>query len=478
MVGGVARLWIAALGVALGSAVGLELRPGWAAAVLGVASLAALLRRRSRAAGPCLAAAAFAIAWFGAAMRAPLASPIEALAAGVPRCEIEGDVLERAGGLGTLVAVEVARCEGHLPVARAGVVALDGETMDAGSAVWAEGWLLPLSKDGFGQARRRLGAGAELDAGEVSTRPPRAGLLAIASSLRSGLARAGRRLEPGRAALLRGLAIGDTSALEAALVADFRRAGLSHLLAVSGSNVAIVLGAVALALGRLRLEVRIAGALAALVLFVAVVGPEPSVLRAAAMGTLGLVALVAGRRAEPLHGLAIALIAVVGLRPGLVASVGLHLSAAATAGIVLWARPLATRLALVPRPVALGLGATLAAQLAVAPLVVATFGELSVAGPVANLLAMPAVPPATIAGLAAALAGALYEPAGGLVAKVGEPFVAWILWVGTHLGRAPWASVELPAWSGWLAGAPLLAGALRSAARRGAPRSGLWGPVA
>jgi competence protein ComEC len=162
-------------------------------------------------------------------------------------------------------------------------------------------------------------------------------------------------------------------------------------------------------------------------------------------------------------------VAVVGHRPGLAASVGLHLSAAATAGIVLWARPLAQRLRALPRPVALGLGATLAAQVAVAPLLVGTFGELSVAGPVTNLLALPAVPVATVAGLTAAVAGALYEPLGALVARGAEPFVGWILWVGSSFGRADWAALRPAAWLGWAAGVPVGAAAVLSVIHRGAP---------
>lgn len=465
-----ARLWVAALGLAAGSALGFEWRVGPATWALGGLGAAAMLRRRTRAAVLGLAAVAFALGWCNAAVRSQAPVAVEILARHVPRCEFRGEVMESAGGLGTFVAVERLECDGFRPVTRAGVVVTDPVDAEAGSSAEAEGWLLPLSEDGFDRARRRLGAGAELDASEMRTLPPRAGPLALAAELRHGLREASRALEPERGALLRGLAVGDVGGIDERVISDFRRAGLSHLLAVSGSNVAIVLGGVALALGRLPLWWRLAGSAAALVVFVLVVGPEPSVLRAAAMGAVGLLALAVGRRAESLHALALAVVAVVGLRPGLALSVGLHLSAAATAGIVLWARPLARRLEVLPSAAALGLGATVAAQIAVAPVVVGTFGELSVAGPVTNLLALPAVPIATVAGITAAVMGVLHQPLGELVAAAGEPFVAWILWLGTSFGRAEWASVRVPPWVGWSAGVPVAAAAVASAVRRGHPR--------
>jgi competence protein ComEC len=144
----------------------------------------------------------------------------------------------------------------------------------------------------------------------------------------------------------------------------------------------------------------------------------------------------------------------------MVRSVGLHLSAAATAGIVLWSHPVAARLHRLPRVVSLAFGVTIAAQVAVAPLLVGTFGELSLVGPIANLVAMPAVPFATILGLAAGLMGMLDAGAGAFTARLAEPFVAWIGLVAETFGTPGWAAVSLPGWAGWLgAGIVVVAGA-------------------
>ncbi|HEX2234657.1 MAG TPA: ComEC/Rec2 family competence protein, partial [Actinomycetota bacterium] len=419
---------------------------------------------------------ALALGW-ASARAASRDGPLDALARAVPRCDLRGVVQERAGGLGDLVWVEVISCDGRPRLADAGVVALDGGG-DIGFEVDAEGWLLPLGEGPFDASLRRAGAHAVFDPRSVQRAPPEGGLAGVAHSLRRALRRATAPLEGDRAGLLRGLAIGDTSSLGPHAVETLRRAGLSHLVAVSGSNVAIVVGCLVWALAPLGLRARVAGALLGLALFVVVVGPEPSVLRAAAMGAVGLAALASGRRSEPLHALALALIAVIGARPHLALSVGLALSASATGGIVLWARPVARRLGWMPRPLALGLAATLSAQAAVAPLLIAVFGAVSVTAPAANLLALPAIAPATVLGLGAALAGALFEPAGRALARGAEPFVAWVLWVGDLLGAPAWASAEVSrGWALPLAAvvAALVCGALATRRGRGGVAPGAPG---
>jgi competence protein ComEC len=313
----------------------------------------------------------------------------------------------------------------------------------------------------------RAGGTAALDPIELETSRPPPGSAALAAAIRDGLTRSTEDLGGESGALLRGLTIGDTEGLTATTVDDFRRCGLSHLVAVSGENVAIVLGAILFVAGRLGHAARVVLCGLGLGLFVLIVGPEPSVLRAAAMGGIGLWAVAGGRRAEPLHALGLAVIIVLALRPALVFSVGLQLSVAATAGIVLWTGRVAQRLRFLPSAAALGLGATVAAQAAVAPLLVGTFGQLSLVSPGANMLALPAVPPATVVGLMSGILGVFSGPGGRLVARMAEPFAAWILMVGNKIGDLGWSSVEMPTWSAWLLAAPVVVAAFR--ALRGGP---------
>lgn len=257
------------------------------------------------------------------------------------------------------------------------------------------------------------------------------------------------------AALLAGLTIGDTSGIDLWTTEMFRRSGLAHLVAVSGSNVAMVLGAIAVVTTRLPLYVRGGAGAVGLLGYVAVVGPEPSVLRAAGMGLVGLIAYVSGRQAMSLNSLGIAVIAVLALNPALLFSVGLQLSFAATLGIVVWARSLEARLHFLPGVVRAPMAITLAAQLGVAPLLIITFERISVVAPVANLLAAPAVPPATLLGLGAGMAGAIAPGVGEVVAKLAAPFAQWILWVSDETGAWSWASVDVSALWGWVLAAPV-----------------------
>ncbi len=160
-----------------------------------------------------------------------------------------------------------------------------------------------------------------------------------AQAIRESLARSLPDAPPGGSALVAGLAIGDEQHMSPELVEQMRNSGLAHLTAVSGGNVAMVVGAV---LGiawivRLPVVVRVLSALAALGFYVVVVHPQPSVLRAAVMGSAVVVSLVVGGRRSGPSILAAAVLILVVLAPSLSARWGFALSVAATAGIVLLA---------------------------------------------------------------------------------------------------------------------------------------------
>jgi competence protein ComEC len=471
--GGLARVWLALAGL-VGGVLCAALGTGVAAAVA-LAGATVGFRRRGpwRVAG--LVAVAFACGVATAALRAVERQPAFDLARSIPSCEVTGRTLEEAGGLGLLASADHVDC-GDVVLEDAGVVFLDDVALAPARRFVATGWLVPLRDGGFDGARKRAGAAAAFAATDAEDLGAAGRVHALAHRVRDGLARAAAPLgAPG--ALLRGLTIGDTGGLDRRTEDVMRRSGLAHLLAVSGSNVAILLGAVAWVLAGAAPVVRTVSCAVALVLFVAVVGPDPSVVRAAGMGAIALVAIASGRRAEPLHALGLALVAALALRPGLVYSAGLHLSAAATLGLVLWSGPLAARVRRLPRAIALVVGATVAAQAAVAPLLVATFGQLPVAGLVANLLALPAVAPATILGLAAGAAGTVADAPAAFLARAAAPFAAWILRVGQGLGEPAWATVNLPPFWGWVLAVPAVVAAARALPRRLSPPRDLETPA-
>lgn len=249
--------------------------------------------------------------------------------------------------------------------------------------------------------------------------------------------------------LLPGLVLGDRSAQEPALDEAMKASGLSHLSAVSGANCTLIAGAVTMALRafRVRRPVVLGAVLGVLLLFVIIVGLEPSVVRAAVMGALGAWAVFFGRGRQALPVLCLAGCLLMCWQPGLATEPAFQLSLAATAGIVLAARPVEQWLTAamgrwLPGPVAGVLGAALAvsttAQVACQPLLVGMTGELSAYAVPANLIAAPLVPFITVPGTVAAV---LAVPWPGVAAAV-----FWLVgWPAAGIG---WIATTVSGWPG------------------------------
>ncbi|HEX4902477.1 MAG TPA: ComEC/Rec2 family competence protein [Acidimicrobiales bacterium] len=237
---------------------------------------------------------------------------------------------------------------------------------------------------------------------------------AAANGFRRVLERGTVSLPHRHRALLAGLTLGDDRRQPAELTADFRASGLSHLLAVSGSNVVLVLAVAGPLLRRLRTWPRFVVATAAVLAFAFVTRFEPSVVRAAAMATVALWASTTGRPSGGLRHLALAVCALVLVDPLLTRAIGFRLSVAACVGILLLAPPLVAWLP-GPRWVAQALGTTVGAQLAVAPVLVPTFGAMPLAALPANVAAAPLAAALMVWGISAGtVAGVL----GGTAAAV------------------------------------------------------------
>jgi ComEC/Rec2-related protein len=438
--GPTARIWLAAAALSFGCAFGAGLPIPLIAALCGAGISLQGLRRRTGLAAIGLVIGAFALGSFDAGLHATEGTELQRSAAKVPRCTFDAKVLEDAGGLGTLIGIESISCDRS--IAGPGVAIVRESPGDPGMTFTGNALFLPLGPESLDRVLTHMGVRARLYDLTVRTSRPPTGWQAMARTIRESLIESTSATDGDEAALLRGLAIGDTSELDGRIIEEFRRSGLSHIVAVSGSNVAIVLAAVMLLVAAASLRLRIGAAAAGLALFVLVVGPDPSVLRAAAMGGIALATLLFGYRARPLNVLGLAVIAIVGLRPGIVWALGLHLSLAATAGLILFMAPISRRLEFLPGPVAAIAAATLAAQIAVAPILAASFGEISVVAPLANLLAIPAVAPATILSLMSAVLGLAWPAGGRLLAALAAPFARWILWVAHR--AAGWDHAVLP----------------------------------
>lgn len=256
---------------------------------------------------------------------------------------------------------------------------------------------------------------------------------------RGALAAMERALPPVSAALLAGLLLGERAGLPPDVDAAFRRAGVYHILAVSGFNVALLAAAV-FTLATLARIGRRATALAALVVvlaFAAVVGPEPSVLRATVMAALVLTALLLEREAAVLNSLGLAALLILAVRPGDLADPGFQLSFAATLGIVV---------APLPRGPLLGaLGVSVAAQLAVLPITLVHFNQLSTIGVLANLVVVPLASVATVVGLGAVALAFLSEAVAAVAFDAVWPVLLGLRVAVALAADVPGALVHLPA---------------------------------
>jgi len=251
---------------------------------------------------------------------------------------------------------------------------------------------------------------------------------------------------PGEAkALVPALVDGDDGGLSPATQDDFRTTGLTHLLAVSGTNLTLVVGSLLL-VGR-RLGISAYGQMVVVVVgavgFVLIARPEPSVLRAAAMGLVAVAGLGAGGRRRGVRALAWSVLLLVLVDPWLSRSVGFALSTTATGGILLlaptWRHALSRWL---PDPLAEAVAVPLAAQVVCTPIIAAISGQVSLVAVVANLAAAPAVGPTTVLGLVGGVVALAWSLPAHLVGWSAGACAWWIVQVA-HTGAAlPGAAVE------------------------------------
>ncbi|WP_051461313.1 ComEC/Rec2 family competence protein [Tomitella biformata] len=329
-----------------------------------------------------------------------------------------------------------------------------------------EGWadLLPGQRVGF-LGRFDAPLRADLSVATIrADKPPEevsepSRLQRGAGSVRAQFARLSADvLDHDGAGLLPGLVLGDVSALPEPIRDDFKAAGLTHLTAVSGSNFALVCGAVLLVVRPLGPRPAAVLTAVALVGFVIVVRPSPSVLRAAVMGLIALVALVTGRRRQAMPALAAAVLVLLAVSPALAVDAGFALSVFATAALVMIAPTWSDRLKLwgCPRGLAEVLAVAAAAHLVSIPVVAAISGQVSLVAVLANVLATPAVVPATILGALASTVGLVWPLAAEVMIRLAGPAVWWLLGTARWCAGLPGARIAVP--DGWL-GATLLIGA-------------------
>lgn len=278
-----------------------------------------------------------------------------------------------------------------------------------------------------------------------------------------GLRHRGRRIlaaslpEP-EAALVTGILLGDDRGLPKPLADAFRASNTTHVIAISGSNIALLTGFLAVTLGGLLGRRRaVPCILAILAAYTLLVGGDAAVVRAALMGGLALLALRLGRGADAQAGLMTAAWLMTLWNPQALWDMGFQLSVAATVGLIGFAAPMvsACRAWLAGRFSATAarrmsdlagemLLVTLAAQLTTWPIIAHATGQVSVVGLLANALILPAQPAVMGLGALTLAAGLLWMPLGRLLGSLAWLPATWTVRVVSFLGALPGASRDLP----------------------------------
>lgn len=400
-------------------------------AIFVLASLALILLTACGS-GPHVVIAASGLLVLGAGIGAHRLSAIDAdplAAAGSGPVELRGDVVQRPreSRTGTTVrlrahaaggdrqTIEVRSYEPAPPGLRIGDELLvrgplHEVSMSGARTPEAASYARYLLRNGV---RRRMQAKTIVASGHA-----RAGPVGAIDAIRNRADRAlALGLNPEPAALLRGMVLGGDAGLPEETAEDFRVAGLSHILAVSGQNVlliVILVQAILMALDTPRWS-RIAIPAVVVLIYVLLCGAQASVVRAGAMGLAGLAAIAASRRSSRIYALLLAAIVVLIWNPRATADIGAQLSFAAVLGLMAFTRPLTDRLHRLPRWAAEAFAATASATLATAPLMAFHFGAVSIVSLVANVLGAPLIGPIVWIGSLTAAIAQFSVPMGALL---------------------------------------------------------------
>ncbi len=446
---------VRAHGVAVAAVAGAWVAPAVAVWTVPAVGLVWFGLRRSRAAFGALMAAVFVLTAASAThahsgLDFPDAGPFDGWVTLV-------DDPRASGPVGVRVTVRSGRQ--RLVVSGHGAVAGRIDDALAGERIHLVGTIRPVSRGDDRSIHRHVVGRVTVE--DVVAFADGAPVAAAANAVRRTLEGGAGSLSRDDRALFLGMVIGDDRDQGPVTADDFRAAGLGHVLVVSGQNVAFVLAVAMPLAGRFRPAGRAAVLLTVLGLFAVMTRFEPSVLRATAMAGLGIGSSALGRPSDGRTGLSLAVAGLLVIDPFLVHIVAFRLSAAATAGIV-WLGPgLADRLPL-PSWLAVPVSTTVAAQLAVSPVLVAIFGPIPLASLPANLLAGPASGAVMIWGCTGGvLAGVAGDP---LATVLHWPTRALLWWVGEVAelsAAAPTATLGGWALAG-IAGAVIAALRLRS----------------
>lgn len=250
-----------------------------------------------------------------------------------------------------------------------------------------------------------------------------------------------------QAGLLNGMLIGYRGGLSEEVEQAFSDSGLTHLMAVSGANIAFIMMPLIFIFKKMRIKQKIANCflIGILILFVFVTGFSPSVLRAAIMAITVLIGQILRRETDVIASISLAAILLLIYNPGTLFNIGFQLSFAATFSLVLMYKGIKEWLSFRLMPVFLAdvLAATLAAQAGVLPITAYYFNKVSIISVVSNILVVPVTQVITILGFLMAVLGQVNIIFSQFIGYINSTFLTFVLYVCKLSAQIPFAAITV-----------------------------------
>lgn len=326
-----------------------------------------------------------------------------------------------------------------------------------GDVMLVRGNILPLEDDSYGQYLRSQGMECTLDnLAIISHKPGPWSPLRMLEGSRMHVEKTINGIFPEPdASLIIGLLTGSRGMIPSSLQADFKTTGLTHILAISGYNITMILLLLSAIFFWLPLKVRVFPCAAVLIIFTLFTGASASVVRACIMGLLGLLALSSGREQILRLSMLWTLAGMAAWNPlQLWWDSGFHLSFLALAGLMEFSEliaPWTKRILPNVMGVEESVRTTLAAQVLTSPWILFAFERLSIISPLSNFLILPAIPFAMATGAIATFLGLISPSLGSIVALATLPFTQWVVRVTELIAKIPGASIEWQPGFLWIA---------------------------
>lgn len=222
--------------------------------------------------------------------------------------------------------------------------------------------------------------------------------------------------------LLSGIVLGTKNSLDFKFLEGLNKTGTQHIVVASGTNIVLLAGTtlevLAIFIGRRQALIP---ALAVTWLYVPFAGIQPPIMRAAVMGSIAFLSLALGREANAFRALLLSAALMLLIKPTWLFDLGFQLSFAATAGLILLPKIISKPFAYLPKVVGESLTTTFSAQIAVSPILLVKFGQISLISPLVNALVFWTIPPIMLGGVVVATLGLIFQPLGQLA--------AWFVWL-------------------------------------------------